>query len=127
MVETIVAIMVFAISIGGICKLVLIARESSDRARSHYTAVNVAKNRLEKARVFPFAQLDQFAENQVVVTGTGNPAADGEFRRTTAVSSLTATLKEMAVTVEIRNRITRRFEGVSETVSTYIADFRMGG
>ena len=127
LVETIMAIMIFAICISGICKLVLITRESSDRARSHYSAVNIGKNRLELARVFPFAQLDQFAENQVVVDGGGSPSASGEFRRTTAVSNVTATLKEMAVTVEIRNRVTLRFEGVSEAVRTYITDFRMGG
>ena len=126
-VETLMAVMVFAICISGICKLVLITRESSDRARSHYNAVNIGKNRLEKARVFPFTQLDQFAENQVVVDGGGGPSANGEFRRTTAVSNVTASLKELAVTVEIRNRVTRSFGGVSEAVRTYIADFRMGG
>jgi Tfp pilus assembly protein PilV len=127
LVETIIAILIFAICISGICKLVVITRESSDRARSHYTAINLGKNRLERAKVFPFGQLNDFVENQTVVDGAGTPSANGEFRRTTTVSNVTATLKDVTVRLEIRNRVTRRFEGVSEAIQTYIADFRIGG
>ena len=123
-VEMMVAVLVFAICIVGICRLEVVARESNDRARWHYTAVNIAKNRTERARVAQYGELEGFVENNVVVDWQGNPSVNGDYRRTTTVSNTTPTLKEMVVTVEIRNRVTRAFAGMGESVRTYFADLQ---
>ena len=124
LVETIIAIMVFAVFITGICRMIVIARESTDRARWHYTCANIGKNRLERARVAQYSELNGFAEDSVIVDASGQPSDDGDYCRTTTVSNSTPALKEMVVTVEIRNRVTRAFDGNSETVRTYFADLQ---
>jgi len=126
LVETVVALMIMGIAVVGLCSLVMLGRESTDRARDHYTAVNIGKNRLELARVFNFSELNQLAESRVVVGVGGDPDSNGNYRRTTVVSNITGSLKELIITVEIRDRVARTFGSTSERVQTYIADMKMG-
>ena len=123
LVETIVALCILSMCIGGICALIVSARELSDRARSHYTAVNIAKNRLERASALGFDQLPDFHEADVVVDHSGNPAAYGHYRRSTTVLEAGTNLRELVVAVEIRNRLSTDFDGEIETVSSYHADY----
>jgi Tfp pilus assembly protein PilV len=123
LVETIMALFIFSICIGGICSLMIMSRESSDRARSHYTAVSIAKNRLERMRVAQFSEVGLFAESAVVVNYAGVAMPNGDYQRTTTISNVSSTLKQVTVTVEIRNRVTRAFDGIGETLNTYLADF----
>jgi len=124
LVETVIALMIFGIFIAGMCRLVLASREANDRARAHYTAVNLGKNRVERMKVSSFGELEQFAESRVVVNASGNPDPNGDYRRTTNIRTIGPTLKEVAVVVEIRDKVSRAFT-VGETVQTYIADFRL--
>ena len=122
--EVIIALLIFAITVSGVCKLIVAARESSDRARDHYIAINMARNRLERARTFVFGQLPQLAEMQTPVAEDGQQTSNttSPFRRTTVVSNLSANLIEMTVTVEIRNRRTRLFDGRTEAANSMYAD-----
>jgi hypothetical protein len=124
LVETTTALLILALSIAGLCSLVMLARESSDRSRSHYTAVNIAKNRIERASVFAFSELDSLAESYVSVDTSGTPYPSGDYRRTTVFSNVTSRLKAMTVTVEIRDRISRLFGRERETLCTYVTDFK---
>lgn len=123
LVESIVGICIFGIAIAGMCALVVSARELSDRARLHYTAINIAKNRLEKARTLNFSMLDLFQENGVVVDYNGNPDPNGAFKRSTVISNVATNLVEIIITVDIRNRVTLGFAGENETLRSYLTEY----
>src|SRR5262245_16463074 len=61
LIEVCVAMFIFALCISGMCSLAMTAREACDRSRDHYIAVNLAKNRLERAKSFGYSQLALFA------------------------------------------------------------------
>jgi len=123
LVESIVAVCIFGIAIAGICALVVSARELNDRARLHYTAINIAKNRLEKARTLNFSTLSLFQENGTIVDYNGNPDPNGAFRRTTVISNVATNLVEIIITVDIRNRVTLGFTGEQETLRSYLTEY----
>jgi prepilin-type N-terminal cleavage/methylation domain-containing protein len=124
LIEVVIAVFIFGIVIGGACRLVVQTRQSMDNARSHYIAVNIAKNRLEKGRTFGFDQLAVFSEDDIVIDSSGAADSGGDYRRTTVVLDATSNLVEMIVTVEIRDKITRQFSSrKSETVRTYFSDY----
>lgn len=122
LVEAMIAILVFGICITGLCRLLIVTKETSDRARDHYVAVNIAKNRIEHARSFEFDQLSSFVENNTVVEDSGNPDSSGGFRRTTTVSNVSTGLVEIVVRVAIRDRESWTFGAMEERVDSFIAD-----
>lgn len=122
-VETLVALSVFAIFSVGSSKLLMSHRRLADMARAHYTAINIAKNRMELVRTFDFGQVDDFLEDQVVVDASGTPSATGNYRRSTKTNSIKTNLIELTVTVEIRNRKTLEFMPAKEEISTYFAEY----
>lgn len=128
LIEVVIALFVFSMSIAGMCALAVIVKESSDRARDHYVAVNLAKNRLERAKSFDFTQLYTFRESQSLVDLNGTPvsASDprGDYRRSTIVTNVTDNLTEVRVTVEIRNRQTWEFVPGVEDIRTYVANIK---
>lgn len=104
--------------------VVVKARELADSSRLHYTAVNIARNRIENARSFDFKDLAYLRESSTVVGVKGSPDANGDFRRTTTIVNVTTNLAQVTVAVEIKNRYTTRFDGKNETVSTYLASYQ---
>jgi len=126
-VETVVALAIFAGFTTGACKLLMSHRKISDMARSHYTAINIAKNRLELVRTFDFGQVDHFLEDDVVVDASGVPSTEGNYRRSTEVSTISSNLLELTVTVDIRNQQTLVFNPANEQVSTYFAEYLPSG
>lgn len=123
LVESLVALMVFALFVTGACKLLMSHKEISDMTRAHYTAVNIAKNRLELVRTFEFEQMDSFLESQVLVDSSGVPDREGNYRRTTAVNMVDTNLMELVITVEIRDRVSLSFNGPNETLTTFFAEY----
>ena len=123
LVEAIVAISLLALCIGGVCAVVMNARQLADMARDRYVAANLAKGRLERARSFSFDQLSLFTESNVVLDESGSPNADGAYRRTTTLTTIMPRLVQVAVRVDVRNRITRAFSGHPQTLTTYVADY----
>ena len=123
LVETIVALTILAVFTTGVCKLLLSHRMASDMARAHYTAINIAKNRLELVRTFDFDQVGNFIEDQVVVDASGIPSSAGNYRRTTQINSISDNLLELTVTVDLRNRKTLEFTPAKEVLNTYFARY----
>jgi len=123
LVETLVAVLIFGIAIGGLAMLIVSAKQTSDRARDHYVAVNIGKNRLERIRNAGTDQIYLFDESFSIVNVSGNGDPDGDFRRTTVCSQVRTNLHEITVTVDIRNKVSRQFDGGVEVLQTYMADF----
>lgn len=123
LIEALVAITIFAIFITGAGKLLLAHRKISDMARMHYTAANVAKNRLELIRSFDFDERDEFMENNVVVNMSGLQDDAGHYRRSTTIVNTSSNICEMTVSVEILDRKTLTFSGRNETVQTLMAEY----
>lgn len=126
-IETIVALTIFAVFTTGACKLLMSHRRVTDMARAHYTAINIAKNRLELVRTFDYGQVDKFLEDKVIVDASGNPDTLGNYRRSTQVSNVSSNLLELTVTVDIRNRRTLVFNPANQELSTYFALYLESG
>ena len=122
-VETLVALTIFALFTTGACKLLMSHRQVSDMARAHYTAINIAKNRLELVRTFDFDQVDEFIESNVIVDESGLPDVNGYYRRSTEIDNVSSNLLELTVTVDIRNRRTLQFNPANQSLSTYFAKY----
>ncbi|MCF7864854.1 MAG: prepilin-type N-terminal cleavage/methylation domain-containing protein [Kiritimatiellales bacterium] len=120
-IEALVAMSIFAIFITGACQLLVSHRKIMDMARDHYTAANIAKNRLELVRTFDFDQIPQLTESAIVVNDAGIASTQGHFRRSTTVNTLNTNLYELAITVKIKDRKTLVFNETGETISTYVA------
>ena len=125
LVEVVVGLFIFGLFVVGMCRLLILVNESGDRARDHYVAINIAKNRIERARAFDYNQLTAvFTESEVTVDVNGQPTADTNFRRSTQIGSSGTNLVQMVVTVDIRNRRTWAFDGPSEQLRTHIGDLK---
>ena len=125
--EVIIAVSIFSICVVGMCALIQKSRELSDMARDHYIAVNIAKNRLERVRTYDFDQITEFSELEgtpVDVSGNDVSGSDYRFLRFTAVSNVTANLREVNVIVGIRNRVSLTFTGERESVKSLFADYQ---
>ena len=125
-VETLVALTIFATFIAGASKALLSHRAIADVTREHYTAVNIAKNRVELARTFNFEDLTNFGETDVLVDALGDPVAAGvgNYRRSTAINLVTNNLVQLIVTVDIRNHKTWAFNGAGQEVESFISFHR---
>ena len=123
LVETMMAVAIFAAFMVGICQMMVVHRQMTDMARAHYTAVNIAKNRLELVRTFEFEQVGNFLEDKIRVDASGLADLNGEFRRSTTIANINGGLLELTVTVEIRDRKTLTFKGRKEFLSTYFAQY----
>lgn len=122
-IESVIAMGVLGLTIGGACRLTLASNQASDIARMHYQAANIARNRLERGRALGFSQLAECAESRVRVDCFGAPDKRGRFRRSTEVNAISDSLREVIVTVEIQDRVKVAFIGESEIVQSTIADF----
>lgn len=121
LVEVMVALTIFAIFIATSCKIMIVTRSTLDLARDHYTASNLAKDRIELTRTFDFNQLPELQEDALVINSEGVPDANGHFRRITDVTLVTSNLYEVAVTVGIKNRKTLKFAPSEQSVVTYVS------
>jgi len=119
--EVVVALTIFWMIVGGMAFLFVQTKDIADKARDHYVAVNLAKNRLERAGAFDFTALGFLTETNVVVDVNGAPDTAGSYRRTTTVTAVPAStnLAEVVVKVEVKNRRTDAFTGEAEELRTY--------
>jgi hypothetical protein len=113
-----------AIFAAGSFGLVGSVREAMDGSRDHYVAVNLAKNRMERLRLYPVAQLSQLREREVVLNEIGTADSSGNFRRTTSANPLNTNLWDVTISVAVRDRTTGLFvTNGQETIRTYLTDF----
>jgi prepilin-type N-terminal cleavage/methylation domain-containing protein len=121
LIEALIGIVILSISFSGICGLIVQASKMTSMSHSQYAAVNIAKNRLERARTLDFNDLWSLAEDDVLVDVNGSPDPNGHFRRTTLVTSVETNLTELLITTETRNRVTLQFEQDVVTLSSLFA------
>ncbi len=121
LVESMIAISLFAGFMTGTCKLLSSQRKILDMARDRYIAANIAKNRLELVRTFDFDQIPDLNESPIKVDNSGIPSTEGHFRRTTTISTLDTNLYEVVIAVTIQNRKTLDFGTSGESLNTYVS------
>ena len=122
LVEMMIAVFILAGAVAGIMGVILSARQGADRARNHYTAVNIAKNRTEEAYAFNFNTLQTFNETNITMDYDGTMDPNGDFSRTTTVTNQTTNLIVMIVNVGIRNRRTSQWTGEQEAITSLFAN-----
>ena len=124
--EVVIALSIFMVGSAGICALIVQSKRLSDTARDHYVAVNLAKNRMERARNMQYDTLPFLVEsNQYIdVSGAVVQPVEAMFKRKTDVLLTGSNLTEVVITVEIRDRGTWVFSGSKEVVRTYFAEYQ---
>lgn len=124
-VEVLVALSLFATFITGAVKVIAAQHRVTDQARAHYTAINVAKNRIESLRNMrrsSYTQIANMIEADFTVDEEGLSDLNGKFSRTTRIHTTSVSdLLEIQVTVKIRNPVTLEFGSEQEFVKSYMA------
>ena len=125
-VEVIVALVLFATFIAGAVKVILAQRQLSDKARAHYTAINLCKNQIELIRNLRRSDYDQLLameEAGVRVNAEGIKDENGKFKRFTTITPDPNNdyRLEAAITVKIINPITLEFGNENEHLTSYIS------
>lgn len=124
LVEALISIVLLAMVIAGSYSLIIQSSSAIRSARNHYLAVNIGKDRVERARNFDYKQLYLLAESLVIVDENGNPANGGSYRRTTTINTnYQPSLTMVSVQTDIRNRKSNTFKGDSETVSGLFTEY----
>ena len=124
LIELLVAMSVLAIFTIGAAKMITMITRNTDTARQHYQAINLAKDRVERARTLPFSTIEELTEGApgTRIDNMGYTDQYGLFQRQTAINTVTNGLKEITVSVWLLNRKTHRFDGIPQTLQSYIAD-----
>lgn len=123
LVEVMVSLFLFALFIGGALGLL------SQIMRTHYTvrdrteATNLAWSRVERAANIEFSALPDLVESGIRINRAGLPDAEGDFLRTTSVSSLPGALEAVLIRVEVLpfNRRQGGFSGSPEVIETVLS------
>lgn len=125
LIETVVSLFLFAIFITGACKVVMAHRQLMNKSKSHYTAVNIAKNQIEQIRntlsQTGYDQINNNEESNIQVSSNGDVSSTGKYRRTTEITQVNNDMSEIVVTVQVLDRITLTFGDENEELRTYIA------
>ena len=117
--EVLMTLFLLMIILAGAFSVMVRAADLSRSARNHYLAINLAKNRLERARNFAYGDLNLLTESRVVIDDNGTPDTRGRFRRSTVVNTNYAVnLTEISVTVDVRGSHTGTFGTEKETVAS---------
>ena len=120
-IETVVALFIFAIFIAGASKLLLSGIQLSGSAQAHYIAANLAKNKLELIQSFDFSERSDFSGTETLVNTHGTSDPLGNYRISTTFNNVAGNSNtvEVIILVDIRNRKTLEFEGANEEVRSY--------
>lgn len=131
--ETVMAVTIFGLSIAGMVRLFSQAKMLTDSTRDRYVAANLAKNQMERLGSINFSILyDMGLSNGVPdeeIDETGNPSdndSQNRFRRTTTITNRASNLVEIIVRVDIKSRYKDLFlTNHSEEMRTYFAQQRV--
>lgn len=104
--------------------MVTMTMKLSDLAKDKNTAINLAKNRIERISVSDFNDFPMWRGTNVVSNALGNPDPEGHFRIDTEVTYVLTNLAEVVIQVHSRNRITGQFDKTPETITTRIANLQ---
>lgn len=119
LVEVVIALLLVVVVLAGAYLLIVHAARLTRMARDHYIAINIAKNRLERARNFQYSDLYLLQESNMIVDENGAPGENGRFNRSTEViTNYAPNLTQINVTVRIRSRRNNQFGTEQERIST---------
>ncbi len=127
LIEVVIAIMILALCIGGLCQLFVNINQLNQMSQAHYTAINIAKNQIERAKTLEYNNLLLIKELDGIVNSSGANDPNGFFKITSNISTVNSNLVELTVSVGIKDRIHLDFRGEKEEAKTYIADIQIGG
>lgn len=124
LVETMVAILVFGILLGGMMNITAASITAGKRAEYSYNAYNLAKNHIETLKSLPFSNLTNAAESDIYLDASGTADDDGDYKRTTTVStSYTGDANLVQVQVQVDYRIKGAFAGKPTTLTSVIFQY----
>ena len=124
LVEAVISTLILAFAIGGSYSLLIRSAAMIRSSRNHYVAVNLAKDRIERAHSVPYSQLNLLVESKLVVDDSGIPSSTGDFRRTTTVNTnYQSGVTLITVTTELKSLKTRSFDGEAEPVSALFTEY----
>lgn len=103
-VESIIAVMIVAITAGTFIALSLTSYRELQMSTDYYRSVSLARNRIERIRIMDFDTILNLSEEEHRVDANGNADAQGAYRRETDVTVLSANLVEVTVTVSFPDR-----------------------
>ncbi len=119
-VEAMVGITILAIGIAGASRLAVSTSRLADLANARQTAVQLAKNRIERMSMASFDDLSQWAVDDMVIDPSGQPDDNGGFKLSTTITYPATNLAEIAIDVWVRNRNTLSFDLPPEQVTTFL-------
>ena len=103
-VESIIAVMIVAITAGTFIALSLTSYRELQMSTDYYRSVSLARNRIERIRIMDFDTILNLSEAEHRVDDNGNADPLGAYRRETDVTVLSANLVEVTVTVSFPDR-----------------------
>ncbi|MCM8782148.1 MAG: hypothetical protein NC828_03760 [Candidatus Omnitrophica bacterium] len=126
--EVVMAIGLVAICIGAIVGLVVQSVELGSGSEYAFTAMNLAKNRIERIREIrrdlSYTRLSEMAESDVIVNSDGVPDPNGNFKRTTIIAvDPTGYTGLTKVTVKVQYKRKRLFNPVPIELVTLISPY----
>ncbi len=124
LVETMVAILVFGILLGGMISIIVTSITAGKRAEHSYTAYNLAKNHIETLKSMPFSNLANAAETDTYIDASGTADDEGDYKRTTTVTaSYTGDANLVQVQVQVDYRIKGAFAGKPTTLTSVVFQY----
>jgi type II secretory pathway pseudopilin PulG len=123
LVEIMAAIGLFAIALTSVLSLVTSTQSMGQRADKAYNAYNLAKNHVESLRTMSFDDLTVADEDEVRIDVSGVPDDEGEYLRSTTVTTPYDGDAELAqVDVEVSYEIKGQVTGDSMKITSVIQD-----
>ena len=102
LVEVMVASVIFVIFCVFFLNAMIVSIKSHRLAGDYYQAMTIARNRIQRAKIFDYSTLPLLGETNRTVDGHGNISSTGLYQRTTLVAAYTnGTPNLMKVTVQV--------------------------
>lgn len=125
LVEALVSVILLAMGIAGSCRVMLMSRMLSDASTDQYISLQLANNRLECINNTDFGDVMMWANSNMVLNASGQPAPSGRFRMSTDVSfpdQVITNYAQVSVSIAIRNRKTLLFDRPARQFATYVTE-----
>ena len=97
--EMMIASVIFLIASLGFSFGLIAALKTQYMAGDHYTAMTIARNRIQRARSLDYSSLTLLTEDKIRVDQLGNQSPAGFFFRTTSVTNVAANAVELVISV----------------------------
>ena len=108
LVEAMVASVILVIFCVAFLSSAIASMRSQQLACDYYKAMTIARNRIQRATEFEYANIRLMKENQAPVDGNGNITAAGIYRRTTTCVPYNGKTNLVQITVQVNYPDARR-------------------